>query len=215
VNNIKNLSLFILNTVGLSSIFLYLADLLLAKNNWVFLAIYIFLLVLAALSRPKSLPGLLKISLLIRIIFTILNFPELSVSSLVFLCSSFSLEALVIISLSLELEEACYYNPNNRIICNPIAHQKIKMHFISNGDFFVNLVSISENYVTFNVERSLHIESIEQDGWVVLNGSSYSFRAKVFWKKGNYHCLELSRNNSLKDNHWPLIYDKIKSLRVL
>jgi len=219
VKNLKNLYSFILNSSGLTFIFTFLTEPLFQKNvnGWPIVAAYVLALFLFTTLKPKILTHLIKISLLIRLFYVFINISELPVSILVFLFSSLSLEVIVLISLNLELDEACYYEPDNRILTNPTKHEKVEVSFGPDANYELSLVNVSENYMTL-ISMSEDIEKLRNDyleGTMVLRGKVYNFRATLFWKKGQYYCLSLSRDPSLKDNHWPLIYDKIKSLKVI
>ena len=101
------------------------------------------------------------------------------------------------------MSESCYYEPDYRILSSPNKYENVTINF-SNGKLLnLNLVDVSENYMT-SIVLSNTIEEIGDDyfdGVMILRGKRYAFRAKVLEKR-KYHCFQLSRDLSLKDNHW-------------
>ena len=216
VNNIKNLYLPALNIIGLNLLFIYFSQVL---NNAVSGGLFVCggIIIFLALFSPSTFKNLSKAMILLKSVYIGFIVSELPVSILVFLISAVSIEIIVILSLSLELEEACYYNPDYRILSNPIKNQKAYLTVEDGRSLMISILAVSENYMTFSSNEFLARQLNEGmlDCILSLKGKKYSYRGKLFWKKNNYFCFELSNASDHKDNHWRLIYDKITDLKVL
>lgn len=217
MKHIKNLYLYFINFNGLVSLYLYLTGLFLDENLIISFGSFLLVGTLLAIYKPKYLTLLFSLSILGRILFLILVPGNLSTPVLVFLSCSLSLEILVLISLSLEVSEACYFQIDKRIISKPHRNQKALLQFKGEELVEIFLVGLSENYMTFYSEKmdSSISEYMDVSGSLVLFGTNYSLIGRLHWRKENYFCLELSDDFTLKDNNWPLIYDKIQALGVL
>jgi len=217
VKNIKNLYLYFINFNGLVSLYLYLTGLFLDENIVLSFGSFLLLGALLAVYKPKYLTLLCSLSILGRILFLVLVPGSLSTPVLVFLSCSLSLEILVLISLSIEVSEACYFQIDKRIISKPHRIQKALLQLRGEELVEIFLLGLSENYMTFyseNMDLSIN-ENKDMSGSLVLFGTNYSLIGRLHWRKENYLCLELSDDFTLKDNNWPLIYDKIQALGVL
>ena len=148
VRNFKNLYSFIFNSIGLTGIFVYLTEPLFHIIGWKFTGVYTVALLFFTVVKPKVLTRLFLASLLIRLCITFVNISELPVAILVFLFSSLSLEFIVLISLKLELDESCYYEPDFRMLSYPSRHERVLVSFNSNVYDELILVDVSENYMT-------------------------------------------------------------------
>ena len=217
MENLKNLYLTVLNSFGLTTLFVYFTQIL-SQDTFVLVAwLYAGALLALTVYYPKLMAILLKGVLALKLIFVGYTIFELPVSILVFLVSAISLELIVLIALKIELEEACYYRPDNRILSNPINYQVATLIVNEKTKFEISIVDASENYMTFITNKSFanRVKGELLDGVLSLRSKDYFLRAKLCWWKNNYYCIELSGEKDLKDNQWAMIYDKIKCLKVI